>query len=177
MAPTSIFGHADSQTRIDKPDMQPTTAALLLTAGLAPWLPTFMGGMATIYTGYAGAPLYCDGRISEPGSLLFDTVDQPWVALDVSEYTSGRARCGDEILVRFPPTQTSGLPGKAETHTLRARALDAGPLYPFVIADTGLPIVVDIPAHHAPFPGLSAPATIVNVSAIRRQWIRSRIPQ
>jgi hypothetical protein len=154
-----------------------TLAHTLALAHTLVWTAFPATGMATIYTGYAGAPLYCDGRISQPGSLLFDTVAEPWVALDVSEYTSGRARCGDEILVRFPPTQTSDLPGKAENHTLRARALDAGPLYPFVIADTGLPIVVDIPAHHAPFPGLSAPATIVNVSAIHRQWIRSRIPQ
>ncbi|MFN2230464.1 MAG: hypothetical protein ACK2VA_11895 [Anaerolineae bacterium] len=154
-----------------------TLAHTLALAHTLLWAALPATGMATTYTGYAGAPLYCDGRISQPGSLLFDTVAEPWVALDVSEYTSGRARCGDEILVRFPPTQTSGLPGKAEIHTLRARALDAGPLYPFVIADTGLPIVVDIPAHHAPFPGLSAPATIVNVSAIRRHWIRSRIPQ
>jgi hypothetical protein len=131
-------------------------------------------GMATVYTGYSAAPLYCDGRITPPGTLLFDAVHVPWVALDVSEYTSHRAHCGDEILLRLTLTLPAG---EKEIHTLRARALDAGPLYPYLIADTGLPIIVDIPAHYAPFPGLSAPATVVNVSAIRRARVRRRIPQ
>jgi hypothetical protein len=164
------------------------TQTLLFTTAI----PT-MVGMATICTGYTGAPLYCDGRISTPGTLLFHTactepgecVTEPWVALDITEYTSGRAHCGDEILLRFPHGSTSVLPGEAETHTLRARALDAGPLYPYSIADTRLPIIVDLPAHYAPFQGLSAPATIVNVSAIRRfaalsaqrEQTRRRIPQ
>jgi len=109
--------------------------------------------MATTYLGYTGAPLYCD----RGNGLTFDAVPDPWVALDVSEFLGGRVQCGDEILVRFRN-------GK----TLRARALDAGPLYPHVIADTGLPIVVDIPAHHAPFPGLSASAIVINVTNVRR---------
>jgi hypothetical protein len=118
-------------------------------------------GMATAYTGYTGAPLYCD----RGNGLLFDQVTEPWVALDVSEFVAGRVQCGDEILVRF-----------RDGKTLRAQALDAGPLYPHVIADTGLPIVVDIPAHHAPFPGLSAPVTVINVTNVRR-LIRERAGQ
>jgi hypothetical protein len=125
-------------------------------------------GMATAYTGYTGAPLYCD----RGDGLLFDQVTEPWVALDVSEFVGGRVQCGDEILVRFRDGRRSPNGGK----TLRAQALDAGPLYPYVIADSGLPIVVDIPAHHAPFPGLSAPVTVINVTNVRR-LIRERAGQ
>jgi hypothetical protein len=144
--------------------------------------PAILAGMATAYVAHTpNAPLWCDGRLpGQPaGALLFDQVLEPWVALDVSEYVSGRARCGDDILLRV----TLLLPGGGtEIHTMRARALDAGPLYPYTvlywdgqsrtvqgeIAETGLPIVVDIPRHHAPFSGLSAPAIVINVSAMRR---------
>ena len=123
--------------------MSPLHAALLIATG-----------MATAYTALPGAPLYCD----RGNGLTFHAVTEPWVALDVSEYTTGRVHCGDEILVLF-----------GDGTRFRARALDAGPLYPYIVADTGLPIVVDIPAHHAPFPGLSAPAAVINVTTMRAQ--------
>ena len=142
--------------------MPPVPTAILILAG-----------MATAYAAHSpDAPLYCDGHLGPAGTLLFHTVTEPWVALDVSEYTSGRVRCGDDIIVRLPTPHG----GRDGTHTLRARALDAGPLYPFVIAETELPIVVDIPRHQAPFTGLSHPATVINVSAMRR-YAAEVIPQ
>jgi hypothetical protein len=99
-----------------------------------------VSGMATIYEHY-GHPLYCGGT--------FDLATPTWVALDVSEYQSGRVRCGDPVRVKF-----------ANGQTLRARALDAGYLYKHHIADTGLPIVVDVPVHLAPFAGLSIQAEL-----------------
>lgn len=147
-------------------DLQPPGCTIEKRESVPP-VPTailILAGMATVYGAHSpNAPLYCDGRLGPAGTLLFHTVTQPWVALDVSEYTSGRVRCGDDIIVRFP-----GTIGGHGTHTLRAQALDAGPLYPFVIAETELPIVVDIPRHQAPFTGLSHPATVINVSAVRR---------
>ncbi len=138
----------------------PTLPATIILAGITD--PVILSGMATVYTAHSpGAPLYCD----RGNGLTFFAVQEPWVALDVSEYTSGRAHCGDIILLRLPASPAGG---KTETHTLRARALDAGPLYPYSIADTGLPIVVDIPRHQAPFTGTSHPATVINVSAMRR---------
>ena len=99
------------------------------------------GVMATTYAGpFVGQPLYCDcGQ-----GLTYSQHTTPWVALDVTEFQSGRVQCGDLVVVRFEDGQ----------------ALDAGPLYPHVIADTGQPIAVDVPAHLAPFPGLSAQAVL-----------------
>jgi hypothetical protein len=112
------------------------------------------GVMATAYAGpFVGQPLYCD----RGDGLIYDESTTPWVALDVSEYQSGRAQCGDQILVRFE-----------DGSQLQALALDAGPLYPHYIAHTGRPIAVDIPAHLFTQPGISAPATVINVSASQR---------
>jgi hypothetical protein len=105
---------------------------------------------------YVGRPLYCD----RGQGLVYAETTTPWVALDVTEFKSGRVRCGDPVLVRFQ-----------DGTTLRARALDAGNLYDHYIADLplpsgegrgegGLPIAVDVPTHLAPFPGLSAPAQL-----------------
>lgn len=111
--------------------------------------------MATMYGGAAheGRPLYCDRN----NGLVY-RADRTWVAVDVSEYEAGRVRCGDELWITF-----------ADGQVLKAPALDAGYLYPHIIAQAGLPIVVDVPSHMAPFPGLSAQVrTVINHSAAIR---------
>ena len=119
--------------------------------------------MATAYAGpYVGQPLYCD----RGDGLIYDQDTTPWVALDITEYQSGRAQCGDQILVTF-----------ADGATLRAQALDAGPLYPYYIAETNLPIAVDIPAHLFPQPGISAPVTVINASGVQRTIERQTLDQ
>jgi len=116
---------------------------------------TFLSGVATIYAGpYIGQPLYCD----RGQGWIYQVDAKPWIALDVGEYTSGRVRCDDEFLVTF-----------ANGQTLLARARDAGYLYPHYVEQWQQPIVIDVPAHLAPFPGLSMPATGVNLSAKARQ--------
>jgi len=117
-------------------------------------------GVATTYGGpgeawFDGRPLYCGC------GATYDVDAPPWVAVDVSEYESGRVRCGDELWMTFEGG------GK-----LRARAMDAGYLYGH---DTllGGPIVVDVPAHLAAtrFDGL-ARVRVVNHSAARRELER-----
>lgn len=117
-------------------------------------------GVATVYGAfYAGQPLYCDDGLGEP--LIYSESTVPWVAVDVGEYESGRIRCGDELWLRF-----------GDGSELRALALDAGYLAGYYVEQWGSPIVVDIPEHLAPFPGLSAPVQVVNHSAAVREFER-----
>jgi len=115
-------------------------------------------GIATVYAGpYVGGPLYC----ARPGhQVRYDQSTTPWVAVDVREYESGRIRCGDELWLRFE-----------DGSELQALALDAGPFQGYYVAEWGEErgIVVDVPAHLAPFPGLSAPVAMVNHSAVVRE--------
>lgn len=117
-------------------------------------------GAATAYGGpeHLGQPLYCDTR----STLIFGRVHTPFVAVDVSEYHSGRVQCGDWIRIRF-----------ANGHTLDAQALDAGYLYRYRVEQWNAPIVVDIPFEFKRFPGISAPATVINLSAVRRVYTES----
>jgi hypothetical protein len=111
-----------------------------------------LAGIATWYAGpYIGGPLYCGG--------YYTTDNMPWVAVDVSEYENSRIRCGDTLMI--------WLAGEM----IRARAMDAGPLYKYYIEDFGpeLPIVVDIPKHLWPLETLSAKVTIINSSEAYRQ--------
>lgn len=113
-----------------------------------------LSGAATGYApGFYGEPLYCD----RGNGLIFGEVDTPFVALDVSEYHSGRAQCGDLIRLTF-----------ADGSHLEAQALDAGNLYRYRVDELRAYIIVDVPFQFAPFPGLSALATIRNLSAFRR---------
>lgn len=91
-----------------------------------------------------GNPLYC----STWQRLLKYSTDDIFVAVDVSEYTSGRIKCGDFLIVY--------LDGKM----LLARAWDAGRLYA-----ANLGIVVDVPYKYH---NLNSQAHIVNLSAIKR---------
>jgi hypothetical protein len=127
--------------------MSTLTAALIVAVG-----------MATAYTAeHADRPLYCD----RGNGLTYGNTVTPWVALDVSEYRSGRVQCGDRIEVTFENGEV-----------LVAYALDAGPLYPYQIAEAGYaPIIVDVPAHLAPFEGLSARCRLVNLSGAGRMMV------
>lgn len=115
-------------------------------------------GVATVYAGsYVDGPLYC----ARPGhQMRYDLDALPWVAVDVREYESGRIWCGDELWLRFE-----------DGTELQALALDAGPFEGYYVEEWGADraIVVDVPAHLAPFPGLSAPVTMVNHSAVVRE--------
>lgn len=112
-------------------------------------------GMITVYAGqYVGQPLYCD-RPTMP--LTYTETTPPWVALDHSEFESGRVRCGDRIRVY------------GEGWSLSARAWDAGTLYEYNVE--GTPIVADVPVFLAPFPGLSSPGRVVNWTGELRRRI------
>jgi hypothetical protein len=118
-------------------------------------------GVVTIYQEpYVGRPLYC----SSPAEPRYYDVNSPaaWIALDAAYYESGRARCGDQVLV------TGAVDGSG--WAVIVQALDAGPLSAYYIEQwPDKPIVADLPAHLAPFSGLSAPARLINLSELRRQ--------
>lgn len=110
-------------------------------------------GVATWYAGpYVGGPLYCGGTYAE------DTA--PWVAVDVSEYQSGRIQCGDLLTV--------WIGGKM----LQAWAMDAGYLYRYYVEQWGkeTPIVVDVPRHLWPAgAALSARVQVINTTQAIRE--------
>jgi len=74
----------------------------------------------------------------------------PWVALNVSGYGTDW-ECGDWVLVLFDSGES-----------LLARAMDAGPFDGYYVEQWGAdrPIVVDVPLHLFPDPGISAPAKV-----------------
>lgn len=111
-------------------------------------------GVMTVYgPGFWGNHLYC----STPENVLtYDIKTVPWVAIDVKLFREEWVQCGDEILIWFENGET-----------LKALALDAGPLYKYKI--DGVPIVADIPVHLAPFWGLSARGQMVNVTTLKRE--------
>lgn len=113
---------------------------------------TLLTGVATMYAGVVGAPLYCDTWDTD---LAYAETTLPWVAIDVNLY-GGWASCGDEILLL------------GDGWSLLARAWDAGPLSRYYVADFGpsLRIIADVPKHLAPFPGLSSKVTMVNLSRL-----------
>jgi hypothetical protein len=112
-----------------------------------------MIGVATVYS-LTLQPLYCGG--------IYSLDNNPWIAVDVSQYINRSIHCGDTMLLTTPHG------------SLVAQALDAGYLHDYHVDQwqrLGYPatIIADIPAHLAPFPGLSCPATLVNLSALRRR--------
>jgi hypothetical protein len=121
-------------------------AALLATIG---WQD---GGITYYYEQFVGRELYCGNHRYEPET-------GPWLALDVSEYESGRARCGDVFLVEF-----------YDGTTMLARALDAGYLYAYEdgVWDTGLPFVADLPYYWREG-RVTATGRILNLSAAMRE--------
>lgn len=109
-------------------------------------------GVATIYA-EIGQPLYCD----RGNGWVYAERTPPWVALPVTWYESGLARCGDTVTL-----WGDGWSG-------RYLALDAGPLEGHYVEDwPDLPIVADVPEFLAEFDGLSARVRVVNTSAIKR---------
>jgi len=130
--------------------------------GLLAWL---LLGVATVYGGseeahFNGRPLFCDGCTTH---LHYDVSAAPWVAVDASEYRSGRVHCEDELWLTF-----------GNGARLQARAYDAGQLYNYETV-LGGPIVVDVPAHLAPFEGLTT-VRVVNHSAAARELARRAGP-
>lgn len=108
--------------------------------------------VVTIYNALHGAPLYCD-RPATPYRYTPDMLR--WLALDVEEYTTGRARCGDTVLVIVDGVIHSYL------------ALDAGRFADHCVMQRSgacYGIAVDIPAELAPFKGLSAVGWVMNSS-------------
>lgn len=117
--------------------------------------------VATIYAGqYVGQPLYCD----QGQGLIYADSTVPWVALPVD----ADWQCWDLIHVSGIDANT-GRPW-----SLMARALDAGPLSAYCVEtpEGCASIAVDIPAHLAPFTGLSSRLTnITNITAISREGL------
>jgi hypothetical protein len=122
-------------------------------------------GTATVYGGpvdprqHEGQPLYCNMYDGKPHH--YQPGQKPWVAVDVSHYQDGSILCGDELSIRFQDGQV-----------LEALALDAGYLERHCVEQWGCdkPIVVDVPYMFFPQAGISAPARVVNRSAVRRAF-------
>jgi len=117
------------------------------------WL---LAGVLTIYLAAPGAALYCDCN----DDLIVGKVSVAWIALPVELYDDGGWECGDLLYVH------------GEWGGFLARALDAGPLSQYYVEQWGAhtPIVGDIPAHLAPFEGLSALGSIINLSLLERTY-------
>lgn len=116
-------------------------------------------GVITMYSSekYGGEPLYCDD-----GTGIVYSDDLAFIALDVREFESGRAKCGDWIQVTIRGV------------SFWAQALDAGPFKDYYIAEFGrdVPIVGDLPDHMWRFlPAISAQGQMFNESAFNRAAI------
>lgn len=126
-----------------------------------PIIVVLMIGWATIYGGKFDAPgewegnyMYCSS--AQRALRYYDAPPPgtyPWIALDVSEYLSGRVKCNDLFYLRF-----------GDGTVLMARALDAGYLYR---ADKG--IVIDVPAAFSKY-GVTRIVEAYNISAMRRKY-------
>lgn len=109
-------------------------------------------GVATWYGGiYVGQPL-----ASGEGYYTLDR--EPWVALD-SSALGDFYEWGDLLYLRFD-----------NGTTMMARVWDCGPFSLYNVG--GRPIVVDVPEHLAPFPGLSCGVEVWNISAMVREYAR-----
>ena len=112
----------------------------------------------TVYAGqYVGQPLYCDAWDTV---LMYDATTPPWVAMPDS-FWQGGGKCWDRIGIRI---------GGVNHYYY---ALDRmAPSDWYVIQPDGawLPIMADLPAAHAPFPGLSAVGQMWSVEPIRKRW-------
>jgi hypothetical protein len=116
---------------------------------------TFALVVATWYAGYTG-DVYCRDATTRE----LQAAGMPWVAVDVRWYETGRVRCGDLLEVTFPG------------RTLRAYALDAGPLSQYQVQGLGT-IGVDVPAHLWPVKGRAAVVGVRNLTAeCRRRFVQ-----
>ena len=114
--------------------------------------------VATFYTGlaYPGDVFCRDATMRE-----LQAAGVPWVAVDVRWYETGRVRCGDLLVVDF-----------GGGRTLRAYALDAGPLGQYQVQGLGT-IGVDVPAHLWPLRTRAAVVTMRNMTAeCRRRFVQ-----
>jgi hypothetical protein len=87
------------------------------------------------------------------------TTTHEWIAVDLSLYLTNQVQCGDTMLLTTPHG------------SIIAPALDAGYLHAYHVEQWGpQPIIADVPAHVANFPGLStSPVTLINLSALERR--------
>lgn len=119
---------------------------------------TIIIGIATMYIGVVGSPLYCDND----GTMKYCNEGLPWVALPVGKYGEW-AECGDEIVLH------------GDDWSIQARALDAGPLSDYYIEDfPELAIIADVPEIHSPFRGLSSRARMINVTGAKERMTREK---
>lgn len=116
--------------------------------------------LVTMYGGsFEGGPLFCSTP-SEP--LFFSTDTQPWIALPIEDFTSGKVMCGDLYYLRFENGQT-----------LMARALDAGPFAMYCVrqVDGSCPSIrMDVPVYFWPVDGISAWVEAYPISQWAREW-------
>lgn len=112
-------------------------------------------GIITMYasTKYGGEPLYCDD-----GTGITYRDDLAFVALDIREFQSGRAECGDWMRVTIDGV------------SFWAQALDAGPFEKYRVTQFGdIPIVGDVPDRLWEFsPWISAQGLLFNESRFNR---------
>jgi len=127
-----------------------------MTVNIALLLAT-VAGVATNYTADAhyGNPLFCDTWDTE----LAYNENTNFVAIPVSWYESGDWSCFDDVIITFE-----------DGTRLYSKALDAGPFGSNFVDIKGelVPIVVDIPSHEWSYKGISARASILNVSLVNR---------
>ena len=132
----------------------------MLTLALLGPPPQPVDGGVTFYGGrYIGQNLACPG-------YRYERETGPWLALDTSWYTDGRARCGDWFLVTF-----------SDGSTMLARALDSGYLDEYDVWDSGKPFVADLPIYWRAG-RVTATGSVFNVSG-RARWqrdIRAIVP-
>jgi len=115
-------------------------------------------GIATMYIGVVGSPLYCDNN----GTVKYCNEGLPWVALPVDKYGEW-AECGGEIVLY------------GDGWSILAQALDAGPLSEYYIEDfPELMIIADVPRIHSPFKGLSSKARMINVTRAKERMEKER---
>lgn len=114
--------------------------------------------VVTVYTATIGAPLYCDTGITD---LLYSPNIDPWVAWP---FDAAGGQCGDDIAIWIDGVRYD------------FKAWDSGDFARFCVRDGDVchPIVADIPAHLAPFEGLSHRARVINLSQRWREWNERR---
>ena len=108
------------------------------------------GGITYYYNQFEGRNLKCPG-------YQYERETGPWLAVDISQYESGKTLCGDWYLVLF-------YDGSIQS----ARALDSGYLSRYRVWDTNLPFVADLPRYWRDGRETRT-GTIVNMSALLRE--------
>jgi len=122
--------------------------------------------MTELFLGLVAAvTMYTDTGLTRCG-LHTAEIDGPWVAVPARELGT-TYQCGDLLLLR-------GVAADGALWSYMATVQDTGYLGDrCVVQPDGqcAPIWFDLPAEHAPFPGLSARLTeAINLSACAREW-------